>query len=414
MRDTRRSPAPWLFSLLILPLGISVGFKFTALPFLLAKAGVPVDRIATLASIVHLPAALQFLWAPLVDVKLRRRTWLVIGALASSLCFCFAIPLMDASHLGQMIALLLCAGLADSTASVACGGLLVTRLSVPAQAKASAWQNAGQLGGGALGSAAVIWLAARAPLPAVGVLVAAMIALPSLTAFTVPEPAPLPSPWFRGRLPQIGREIWALVRSSDRRWGTLLLLAPCGTGAALGLLPAIASHYGVGATGVMWANGAAGGVVLALGSLCGALVPSDWDRRLTYAGACMTNALAVFVLLAANRSSVYLVGTVLYLVTNGFVWARFLALLVEIIGEETRDASAFYSAFNAAGLLPLSFMIWLDGFGFHKAGVHGLLWTDAVPNLAAFTIVVIAFVTRGLGLRRVCAPGAATREASGS
>jgi len=180
------------------------------------------------------------------------------------------------------------------------------------------------------------------------------------------------------------------------------------------LLPAIASHYGVGATGVMWANGAAGGVVLALGSLCGALVPSDWDRRLTYAGACMTNALAVFVLLAANRSSVYLVGTVLYLVTNGFVWARFLALLVEIIGEETRDASAFYSAFNAAGLLPLSFMIWLDGFGFHKAGVHGLLWTDAVPNLAAFTIVVIAFVTRGLGLRRVCAPGAATREASGS
>jgi len=403
-----------LFSLLILPLGISVGFKFTALPFLLAKAGVPVDRIATLASIVHLPAALQFLWAPLVDVKLRRRTWLVIGALASSLCFCFAIPLIGASHLGQMMALLLCAGLADSTASVACGGLLVTRLSVPAQAKASAWQNAGQLGGGALGSAAVIWLAARASLPAVGIFVAAMIALPALAAFTLSEPAPLPSPWFRGRLPQIGREIWALVRSSDRRWSTLLLLAPCGTGAALSLLPAIASHYGVGATGVMWANGAAGGVVLALGALCGAFVPADWDRRLTYAGACMTNALAVFVLLAANRPSVYLVGTVLYLITNGFVWARFTALLVEIIGAETRDASAFYSAFNAAGLLPLSFMIWLDGFGFHKLGMHGLLWTDAAPNLIAFAIVVIVFATLGLSLRRVPTPRVSTQEVPSS
>ena len=288
----------------------------------------------------------------------------------------------------------------------------MTMLSAPAQAKASAWQNAGQLGGGALGSAAVIWLAGRASLPAVGVFVAAMIALPALTAFTIAEPAPLPSPWFRGRLPQIGKEIWALVRSPDRRWSTLLLLAPCGTGAALGLLPAIASHYGVGATGVMWANGAAGGVVLALGSLCGVLVPSDWDRRLTYAGACLTNALAVFVLLAANRPSVYLVGTVLYLITNGFVWARFTALLVEIIGAETRDASAFYSAFNAAGILPLSFMIWLDGFGFHKLGMHGLLWTDAVPNLLAFAIVVIVFATRGLGLRRVSTPRVSTHDAS--
>ncbi len=414
MRDARRPPAPWVFSLLILPLGISVGFKFTALPFLLAKAGVPIDRIATIASMVHLPAALQFLWAPLVDVKLRRRIWLVIGALTSSLCFCFAIPLMDASHLRQITALLLSASLADSLVAVACGGLLVTMLSAPAQAKASAWQNAGQLGGGALGSAAVIWLATHTSLPAVGVFVAAMIALPALSAFTFPEPAPLASQWFRGRLPQIGKEIWALVRSADRRWSTLLLLAPCGTGAAMGLLPAIASHYGVGASGVMWINAAAGGVVLALGSLFGALVPSDWDRRLTYAGACMTNALAIFVLLAANRPSSYLVGTVLYLLTNGFVWARFTALLVEIIGAETRDASAFYGAFNAAGLLPLSFMIWLDGFGFHKLGMHGLLWTDAVPNLLAFAIVVIVFATRGLGLRRVSTPRVSTHGASSS
>ena len=414
MRDARQPPAPWLFSLLILPLGIAVGFKFTALPFLLARADVPVDRIATIASMVHLPVALAFLWAPLVDVKLRRRTWLAMGALVTSVGFFFAIPLIDASHLKQMTALLLCASVADSLVSAACGGLLVTMLSAPAQAKASAWQNAGQLGGGALGSAAVIWLAVRAPLLAVGVLVAAMIALPAMTAFTFTEPAPIPSPWLQGRLPQIGKEIWALVRSPDRRWGTLLLLAPCGTGAALGLLPAIAAHYGVGATGVMWANGAAGGVVLALGSLCGALVPSDWDRRLTYAGACLTNALAVFVLLAANRPSFYIVGTVLYLITNGFVWARFTALLVEIIGAETRDASAFYSAFNAAGILPLSFMIWLDGFGFHKFGMHGLLWTDAAPNLVAFAIVVVVFTSRGLSLRRVSTPRLSTHQASGS
>ena len=65
MRTTEdgRGTAPWLFSLLILPLGIAVGFKFTPLPFLLAQAGVPVYRIAAIASIVHLPAVLVFLWA---------------------------------------------------------------------------------------------------------------------------------------------------------------------------------------------------------------------------------------------------------------------------------------------------------------------------------------------------------------
>src|SRR5260370_35485040 len=99
MRYSGRSPAPWMFSPLILPLGISLGFKFTPLPFLLAQAGVPVYRIATIATIVHLPAVLVFLWAPLVDVKLRRRTWLVLGARGTSARLCIAVPLIVAQHL---------------------------------------------------------------------------------------------------------------------------------------------------------------------------------------------------------------------------------------------------------------------------------------------------------------------------
>jgi hypothetical protein len=76
MSDPKRWPAPWFFSLLILPLGIVVvGFNFTALPFLLAQAGVPVDRIASISSIINLPGVIGFLFAPVVDIKLRRRTW---------------------------------------------------------------------------------------------------------------------------------------------------------------------------------------------------------------------------------------------------------------------------------------------------------------------------------------------------
>jgi hypothetical protein len=99
MSDSHRRPTPSVFSLLIWPLGISVGFKFTPLPFLLAQAGVPVYGIASIASIIHMPAVLVVLSAPLVDVKLRRRTWLVIGALATALGYCLAFPLIGALHL---------------------------------------------------------------------------------------------------------------------------------------------------------------------------------------------------------------------------------------------------------------------------------------------------------------------------
>ena len=67
----------------------------------------------------------------------------------------------------------------------------------------------------------------------------------------------------------------------------------------------------------MWINGIGGGVALALGALCSTLVPGNWDPRLTYAAAGVTNALAAVFLLAANRPAVYLAGTSLYLVTEG-------------------------------------------------------------------------------------------------
>jgi len=62
--------------------------------------------------------------------------------------------------------------------------------------------------------------------------------------------------------------------------------------------------------------------VLAAGSLFGVLVPGDWDRRLTYVGAGLMNALGAIVLLAPNRLSFYFAGTLIYLLTAGFCQAQ--------------------------------------------------------------------------------------------
>jgi hypothetical protein len=61
MRDSRQWPAPWLFGMLVLPLGIYVGFTWTALPLLLSQAGFTIGQIARLNAILQVPPILLFL-----------------------------------------------------------------------------------------------------------------------------------------------------------------------------------------------------------------------------------------------------------------------------------------------------------------------------------------------------------------
>ena len=152
--------------------------------------------------------------------------------------------------------------------------------------------------------------------------------------------------------------------------------------------------------------------MLGLGSLTGTLIPGNWDRRLTYAAAGLTNAVAAIVLLAANRPSVYLAGTACYLATVGLCWARSMALMVEIVGVETRDASTLFSVLNAIVTIPVLYMIKLDGLGFSRFGTRGLLWTDAGANLLVFGVVAVVFMAYGLRLRRVADSPAVVRTTS--
>ena len=405
MSDSRQWPAPWLFGLLILPLGIYVGFIWTALPLLLSQGGLAIGQIARINAILQIPPILLFLWTPIVDVKLRRRTWLVLGAMATSLLLWLTCQ-FGTSHVKLLTALLFFAGVVVALVMASCGGLMATLLSVPAQAKASGWSQAGNFGGGVLGAAVVIWLVARFSLPVAGMAAATLVALPAFLAFTITEPAPIASSWFRGRFAHFRKEAVALLRSPRRRWSVLLLVAPGSTCAAQSLLPALASHYGVGATGVLWTNGVAGGVVLGLGALGSVLIPADWDRRLTYAGAGLTNAFAAILLLAGNRPSVYFWGTLVYLLTSGLCNARFVALLLDIIGPDDRDPSTWFSVLLSAGNIPIASMIWLEGQTFTKLGTHGLFWTDAAANLLVFAIVAAVFATYGFGLRTVPASSA--------
>jgi hypothetical protein len=78
--------------------------------------------------------------------------------------------------------------------------------------------------------------------------------------------------------------------------------------------------------------------------------------------------------------------------------------MLDIIGPEGHDASTWYCALLSAGNIPIASMIWHEGQSFHRFGTHGLLRTDAGANLIVFAIVALAFLTRGIGLRRASTP----------
>jgi hypothetical protein len=289
---------------------------------------------------------------------------------------------------------------------------MVRILSLTDQSKAGAWTQVGVLGGGALSGAMVRWLAVRMSLPAAGLCFAAVVAILGYLPFAIPEPAPEPSPWFHGRLATIGREIWSLARSRPLRWGTLVLLSPCATGAAQSLLPAIAPHYGVGGSGVMWINGLGGRCV---GTRCIGQHADSW-----YLGPpshlCRSwgDKRARRIFPARGQQTVGIPRRYVLLLSNAgsMLGSRSVALIVEIVGADTRDASTLYSLLNAAVSIPVLYVVWLDGVGFRYFGTHGLLLTDALLNLLMFGIVAMIFITRGMGLRSV--PDASAPESDSS
>jgi MFS family permease len=166
----------------------------------------------------------MFLWTRVVDVKLRRRTWLILGAPVTALCMLVASLLLGPSHLKFLTLLLFFCGCLVALVAASCGGLMPTMLYTSAQSKAAGWNQAGNFGGGVLAAALVLRLVDHLSLSSVGLATAVLVLLPALVAFTVPEAPPTPSRWFRGRFTEIRREALAVLRSPKRRWGVELLV----------------------------------------------------------------------------------------------------------------------------------------------------------------------------------------------
>ena len=77
--ETRVAPHPWVWAGLYFPLGLAIGYPSVALGYLGSRSGLTLDGVAAIVGMTFLGSGWKFLWAPIGDYTLTRKTWYVIA-----------------------------------------------------------------------------------------------------------------------------------------------------------------------------------------------------------------------------------------------------------------------------------------------------------------------------------------------
>lgn len=386
-----KSP-PWIFGITNIPYGVSGTYAGVAVPFLLRKAGLPIEQIAAVGAIAFLPAAYQLFWAPIIDLGIRRRSWLILcstlGAIALAATFYIDV---QKNLLLYEIVLTLGQALVGLVAS--CNGALVSTTVDPSKrGKAAGFVNAANLGAAALGGGLVLTLANTVSIHAAAAALFISIFLPSLAALKIEEAGPIKEPILK-HLGNMRTEVWRAV-SARRGWtGLLFCLSPVGTVALTNLFSGMGTDYHVSSQTVELVNGYGGGFITALGALASGYILDRADRRKLYLLAGILTAIcAVGMALAPLNPTTYMVGVLTYLLIAGLAYAAFSAVVYEIVGTAGSTASTLYSVFPAAGNQAIAYTLFIDGQSNKAYGVKGLLWTDAAMNIAG--VIALFFLLK--------------------
>jgi PAT family beta-lactamase induction signal transducer AmpG len=387
---------PWLYALLIAPMAVLANgvIQGGVLAYLMRQQGIGIGRISQIISLLSLPTMIYFLWSPITDFLMRRRTWLMLGAVGAGVLMAAAF---ETGRLDARIAMVLmfmgacCSQLVVSS----CGGMMGTLPVERSRRVAGSFYQGGSLAFGAAAVFVLVLLCERLKQGTLGLLAGALIAAPALFALATAKQDVVVEAGFGRTM----RRVWGEFKATFLRWRAvpyaLVIVFPMASGAAVGLLPGVAREYGVNGEHVAWVNGLGGALLMAGGSLTATLIPARFRAPVVYLSVGLVNAGALGVLwLGPLQPSTYYVGLTLYLFTIGTGYAMFTAVVLEFLGHSGKSGSGRYSIINSLGNVPVLYMLVLDGWGGEKWGARGLAGTEAVVGAVGAVILLAYFVTR--------------------
>jgi PAT family beta-lactamase induction signal transducer AmpG len=363
------------------------------LAYLLSQQGIGSGRQSEIIEMLALPTSLYFLWSPITDFLVRRRTWLLVGSLLAGVLMAAAFHEKTLTSTNVLVLIFLSACFSQLVVS-SCGGMMGAIRLERSRRVASSFYQAGSMAFGAAAVSVLIAASSRVSQTRVGLMAAALIAVPGLFAPAAPEQEVIADSTFGAEM----RRIWREFKATFLRWDavpyTACMLFPMASGAAVGLLTGVARDYRVNGDSVAWMNGFFGTLLMAAGALAATRVPARTRAAVAYLSMSLINAAALVVLwLGPLRPSTYYAGVTLYLFTVGTCYALFTAVVLEFLGDSGKSGSGRYSIINSLGNVPVLYMLRLDGWGGDKWGARGLSGTEAVVGGVGGAILLVYFLT---------------------
>jgi MFS family permease len=331
---TRITPHPWVWFVLYFPLGMAIGFPSVALGYLGSRAGLDVSTVAGIVGMTFIAGGWKFLWAPIGDYTLSRKTWYVLAviAIAIGLAAMTAIPI-TARTAPLLSALTLVTTVAATFSAFATEGLMAHNTPAAVRGRAAGWFQSGNQFGQTAGGGIGLWFVVHAPAPWMGGVGLAVILAACTVALTMVEEPPkaLGDASMGARVHDAWRELTGVLRSRAGRIAMILAILPIGTGAAMFLFSAIGQEFHASADVVSTVLGLGGGVAIVAGCFVGGRLADRVPKATAYAISCGLGLVACVVMAFSPRtSSSYAATTLFYTFTLGMVTASFTGLVLEI------------------------------------------------------------------------------------
>ena len=382
---------PFLFTILILPMGVSLGYVTVTLGYQLSHAGISIDKIAALIAVAYIPHIFKFFWAPLIDTTLSLKRWYLIASIISSIgIIAFGILPLKASSLPGLTVIVILSQFAITFLCMATEGLMAYDTPEALKGRAGGFFQAGNLGGAGLGGGAGLILAQRLPanwmVSSVLGVVCLMSALPLIylkdPLITIREEK------IKDTYRNLLKDVWSTLKSKNGILAMLLCFLTLGTGAVSNLWSSVAKDWHVSADIVALVTGVMGGLLSAVGCMFGGWLCDRMDRRNAYLlFGLISAACAVGMAYSPRTEMMFIIWTSVYALALGLCYAGFTAFTLEAIGKGA--AATKYNIFAALSNSPIYFMTFVVGIAYTHGGARSMLNTEAAFAVGAVIIFLL-------------------------
>jgi PAT family beta-lactamase induction signal transducer AmpG len=383
----KRLPPIWLLGLSQAPLGVNGAVTLLVVPQLLAARHVPEPQIAEITALALVPGFCAFLLAPILDVRLSRRTY-ALGFFGLCALLTFA-GLMAVANLPLLGALLFAALFAVQLGVSAAGGWISQLVSKDDESKLGAWFVVGNIGGFGLTSVVGVILLRDLPYALGAAILGLMVVAPVAVFALIPAPGP-DRRLAKESFGQFFRDLFALVRRPAVLLALVLFGLPAASFALTNTLGGLGRDYAASEQFVALMGGA--GVIVAgvFGSLIVPLLAKRASPLPLYVGiGAVGGAFTLSLIVLPHDPAVYMLAMVGQNVFQSAAFATAQFVMFRLMGKDNPFAATQYALMLAAQGLPLSYMQVLDGHAYGRGGLFGMYLTDGGLGLIACAALAV-------------------------